>query len=409
MDRRQFLAGSAAAAALAAFPARAQPPSERSPAERAVWVDSQGGVDEWDEPQPGRFVPSHKLIEAIRQRRMDVIGMTVGEVGNGPDRFRSAVQSIAEWDALIAQHRAHFMKIESGADIAAARAAGKMGLIYNFQDTTMLEGDSARVATFAALGVKQIQLTYNKRNLAGDGCLERANAGLSDFGREVIAKIQEAKVLLDLSHAGQRTIAEGIAAAKRPPAITHSACRSLVDLPRNTFDSEMRALADKGGVFGIYLMPFLRLSGQPGKEDLIRHIEHAAKVCGEDHVGIGTDGPLFGYEINEETRKRHREFFEDRRKRGISAPGEAADVLNMVEAITTSAAIRPSPPTSRRAAGAGGESTNCSAATGCGCSARCGADVVPAQAGTSAGERRGVFHPLRPQPSLGRRVSAHSS
>jgi membrane dipeptidase len=333
MDRRQFLAGSAAAAALAALPlkALAQPPSPRSPGDPAIWVDAQGGLDGWDEPQPGRYVPSPRLIEAIRQRRLDLMSMTLGEVGNGPDRFRSAVQSVAEWDSLIAGHKPHFMKIESAADIRGARASGKMGLIYNFQDTTMLEGDPARVATFAALGVKQIQLTYNKRNLAGDGCLERANAGLSDHGREVIAEIEKAKVLLDLSHAGQRTIAEGIAAAKRPLAITHSACRSLVDLPRNTFDSEMRALADKGGVFGIYLMPFLRLKGQPGKEDLIRHIEHSAKVCGEDHIGLGTDGPLFGYVINEETKKRHREFFEDRQKKGIAAPGEAADVLNYVE------------------------------------------------------------------------------
>ena len=333
MDRREFLTATTATAALAAFPAMTQvpAPSKRPLGDPALWVDTQGGVDGWDEPQPGRFVPSPKLIEAIGQRQIDLIGMTVGEVGNGPDRFRSAVQSVAEWDALIAEHRAHFAKIESIADIRGARTAGKMGLIYNFQDTTALEGDSARVATFAALGVKQIQLTYNKRNLAGDGCLERANAGLSDFGREVIAKIEEAKVLLDLSHAGQRTIAEGIAAAKRPPAITHSACRDLVDLPRNTFDAEMRALADKGGVFGLYLMPFLRLKGQPQKEDLIRHVEHALKVCGEDHIGLGTDGPLFGYEINDETKKRQREFYEDRVKRGISAPGEAADVLNMVE------------------------------------------------------------------------------
>lgn len=333
MDRRQFLAGTAAAAALAALPleALAQPTAARSPGDPAIWVDAQGAIDGWDEPQPGRYVPSPKLIEAIRQRRVDLVSMTLGEVGNGADRFRSAVQSVAEWDALIAQHKAHVAKIESAADIGAARAAGKMGLIYNFQDTTMLEGEAGRIATFAALGVKQIQLTYNKRNLAGDGCLERANAGLSDHGREVIAEIEKAKLLLDLSHAGQRTIAEGIAAARRPLAITHSGCRSLVDLPRNTFDAEMRALADKGGVFGIYLMPFLRPKGQPGKEDLIRHIEHAAKVCGEDHIGLGTDGPLFGYELNEETRKRHREFFEDRRKKGISAPGEAADVLNLVE------------------------------------------------------------------------------
>ncbi|MEA3063935.1 MAG: rane dipeptidase [Sphingomonadales bacterium] len=330
MDRREFLMSTGAAAAFLTLPGAALPVT-RPPADPTIWVDAQGGVDGWDEPQPGRFVPSPKLIEAIRQRRMDLIGMTVGEVGNGPDRFRSAVQSVAEWDALIAEHSAHFAKIESAADIRSARAAGKLGLIYNFQDTTALEGDSARVATFAALGVKQIQLTYNKRNLAGDGCLERANAGLSDFGREVIAKIEEAKVLLDLSHSGQRTIAEGIAAAKRPLAITHSGCRDLVDLPRNTFDAEMRALADKGGVFGLYLMPFIRATGQPQKEDLIRHIEHALKICGEDHIGLGTDGPLFGYEINAESKKRHKEFYEDRVKRGISAPGESADVMNYVE------------------------------------------------------------------------------
>lgn len=330
MERREFLVTAGAAAALLALPAAA-PAGPRPRSDATIWVDAQGGIDGWDEPEPGRFVPSPKLIEAIGQRQVDLVSITLGEVGNGPDRFRSAVQSVAEWDALLVQHAAHFAKIESAADIRGARSAGKLGLIYNFQDSTMLEGEAGRVAIFAALGVKQIQLTYNKRNLAGDGCLERANAGLSDFGREVIAEIEKAKLLLDLSHAGQRTIAEGIAAAKRPLAITHSACRDLVDLPRNTFDSEMRALADKGGVFGVYLMPFLRLSGQPGKEDLIRHIEHAAKVCGEDHVGLGTDGPLFGYEVNEETKKRHREFFEDRKKKGISAPGESADVLNLVE------------------------------------------------------------------------------
>src|SRR3546814_10940374 len=78
-------------------------------------------------------------------------------------------------------------------------------------------------------------------------------------------------------------------------------------------------------------MPFRRAKGQPGREDLIRHLEHAVKVCGEDHVGIGTDGPFLGYEVNDETRKRQREFYEDRAKRGIAAPGEGADVLNLVE------------------------------------------------------------------------------
>jgi membrane dipeptidase len=139
------------------------------------------------------------------------------------------------------------------------------------------------------------------------------------------------QVLLDLSHAGQRTIAEGISASNAPVAITHSGCRALVDFPRNTPDAEMRALAAKGGVFGLYLMPFLRPSGQPQKEDLLRHLDHALNVCGEDHIGIGTDQFLRGRVVDDAARQRQREFFERRQRLGIAAPGEAADVFNHVD------------------------------------------------------------------------------
>ena len=209
-------------------------------------------------------MPTQRLIDAIRERRIDLISATIGPVGNGDNRYRESVEGIASFNRLIATHSRLLAKIEGVTDIRAARAAGKVGMIYNFQDTTALEGDASRVDTFATLGIRVIQLTYNKRNLAGDGCLERANAGLSDFGREVIARMNPAHVLLDLSHAGQRTLAEGIAASTRLPAITHSGCRALVDLPRNAHDAEMRALAEKGGVFGLYLMPFLRTSGSGG-------------------------------------------------------------------------------------------------------------------------------------------------
>jgi membrane dipeptidase len=328
MDRRLFLiAGAAATLPLPAFAAPARP---SGPGPGAIWVDAQGGVDGFDE-KDGRFVPSAKLIEAVKAGWINVVSQTVGEVGNGPDRFRSAVEGIGFVDRFVADMPSLFAKATSVADIRSAKAAGKVAIVCNFQDTTPLEGEASRIATFKALGLRVLQLTYNKRNLAGDGCLERADAGLSDFGRQVIAETERNKLLLDLSHSGARTTAEGIAEAKRPPAITHTGCRDLVDLPRNQYDRELRALADKGGVVGIYLMPFLRAKGQPGREDLIRHIEHAVKVCGEDHVGIGTDNPLTGYTIDDAARKAQREFFEDRSKRGIAAPGEAADVFNLVE------------------------------------------------------------------------------
>jgi membrane dipeptidase len=326
MDRRRFLFAAGAALALPAYDwaqqqvAADRPAPARRRGARSIYVDAQGAPSGFDEPEPGRLVPSERLLAAIRERRIDIISATIGEVGNGPERFRSAAQSIADYDRMIAGQPRHFAKVTSARDIRAAADAGKIGIVYNFQDTTPIETDAANVDRFATMGVRVMQLTYNKRNLAGDGCLERANAGISDFGRELIARINRNKVLLDLSHAGQRTQAESIAASAAPPSITHSGCRNLVDLPRNTYDAEMRALAQKGGVFGVYLMPFLRLTGQPGREDLLRHLDHAVNVCGEDHVGIGTDDPLMGYEINDETRAQHRLFYEERVARGISAP-----------------------------------------------------------------------------------------
>ena len=179
MDRREFLAvtGAAGATLALSLPAAAQAPPPRPRRARSIYVDAQGSLNGFDEPEPGRFVPGPRVIEAIRERRIDIISATVAPGGNGADRFQGAVGGIAEWDQLIGAHPQLLAKIESAADIRAAREADKLGLVYNFQDTTPLEADADRVDTFATLGVKVIQLTYNKRNLAGDGCLERSNAG----------------------------------------------------------------------------------------------------------------------------------------------------------------------------------------------------------------------------------------
>ena len=164
-----------------------------------------------------------------------------------------------------------------------------------------------------------------------------------------IARINRNNILLDLSHAGQRTQAEGIAASTAPPAITHSGCRALIDHPRNTYDAEMRALAEKGGVFGIYLMPFIRAQGQPVQEDLLRHLDHAVNVCGEDHVGIGTDNPFLGYEINDETQAAPPRGYRGTgaaRDRGAGR-GSRGDAL-LSKAIMAATATTGSPPTCRR-------------------------------------------------------------
>src|SRR5262249_8980263 len=142
-------------------------------------------------------------------------------------------------------------------------------------------------------GVLIMQLTYNNRGLFGDGCLEPGNAGLSRVGRKAVAKMNELGVAIDLSHCGQRTTAEGIEISTKPVLITHAGCNAIHQHPRNKDDRELRALADRGGVIGIYFMPYLVASPtSPTREHVLQHLDHALKVAGTDHVGIGTDGIL---------------------------------------------------------------------------------------------------------------------
>lgn len=137
-------------------------------------------------------------------------------------------------------------------------------------------------------------------------------------------------MLVDLSHGGARTIADAIEASQAPVAITHTGCRALADLPRNVSDATLKRLAERGGVAGIYFMPFLAIGRQPGADDVVRHIERAWDVMGEDHVGIGTDNSVAGTDDLALYRERLEREIEERRKLGVSAPGETPDIVPFV-------------------------------------------------------------------------------
>ena len=147
----------------------------------------------------------------------------------------------------------------------------------------------------------------------------------------VIFAIESARCLLDLSHAGRRTTAEAITAAKKPCAITHAGCYAINPHPRNVEDAEIRAVANKGGVLGIYFMTYLRETGQSLREDVISHVEHAIDVAGEDHVTIGTDGDMGPLVLDDAFREYWRyEVCEPRVRAGIAAPNEGPDIFNYV-------------------------------------------------------------------------------
>jgi membrane dipeptidase len=185
----------------------------------------------------------------------------------------------------------------------------------------MLEDKIDRIEMFRGLGVRVMQLTYNRRTPFGVGCLDGDTDGLTELGRKAIAKMNELGIALDLSHSNTKTTAEGIAAATKPPLITHAGCRAVYLHPRNKEDRELRALADKGGVVGIYMLPYITASPkQPMLDDYLQHLEHALKVCGEDHVGVGSDVPFF--RVDDSDLEEMKKAAEKRKADGIAAPGE---------------------------------------------------------------------------------------
>jgi len=299
--------------------------------DKAIVIDGLGGPGGFDAGDPDGTKPlAPQFLADIRASGLTAVHVTVNDVGNGPERFEKTIEQIAQMEHELSAHPDVFLKVLRAKDLGEAKVSRRLGLIYGCQDTTMLDGDLKRLSMFHDLGLRICQPTYNRRNLIGDGCLEKGDGGLSRLGLDFVAEVNRLRILLDLSHAGPRTIAEGIAASSAPMAITHTGCRDLVDLPRNTYDVSLKALADRGGVAGIYFMPFLRSSGQPHAEDLIRHLEHAVNVCGEDHVGLGTDGSTSGYPMTDEFIQSHHRFVEERIKAGISAPGESPDVYNFI-------------------------------------------------------------------------------
>jgi membrane dipeptidase len=329
MDRRDFLiSGGLVAAALATRVASGSQGGIHALYARAMVIDALGGPGEPDQ-KPGSLL-SAKALEDVRASGLTAVNVTVSGVGSYAKDYDTTIRNIANANADIALHPEVLLLVRKASDIAEAKRTRRLGLIYGFQDATPMGEDLDRVDTFGELGVRIFQLTYNRRNLVGDGCLEPGNAGLSKFGLALVEKLNERKYLVDLSHGGERTTREAIASSKVPVAISHTGCAALAALPRNKTDAELKALADRGGVAGMYLMPFLRVSGQPRAEDLVGHIEHAVQVCGEDHVGIGTDGTISPVKFDDEYRKKFAQEVAERRAAGVSAPSERPDVYTFI-------------------------------------------------------------------------------
>ena len=204
--------------------------------------------------------------------------------------FEETVDTFARWLRRFRVMEDRLVPVRSVADIELAHATGRIGIILGWQNLSPIEGDLARLEVFQALGLRVAQLTYNIRNLVGNGCFERRDDGLSLFGLEAVRALNELGILIDLSHVGDERAREAIEASAAPVAFTHANLRSFFDVPRNKPTDLVRAVADRGGVIGANAFPqFLPGGYDATLDDFLDAIESLVEVVGVDHVGIATD------------------------------------------------------------------------------------------------------------------------
>ncbi|MCC7426683.1 MAG: membrane dipeptidase [Alphaproteobacteria bacterium] len=209
------------------------------------------------------------------------------------DDFEQTFDAFATWLARCADPASGWHHVLKAADIDAARAAGKVGLIMGWQDTKMLGDKVERLAAFHRLGLRIIQLTYNEASAVGDGCLEPRNAGLSRFGFAVVEEMNRLGLAIDLSHCGERTAFEAAKHSKKPVLLTHCNAKAITQRVRNKSDETIRAVAESGGLIGASIHGFMNWDSNPSNpptlELFIRHLKHIIGLAGIDNVGFGTD------------------------------------------------------------------------------------------------------------------------
>jgi len=342
VDRRQFLALAGTLAVNMMLPSASGITESTQPAGAGpLIINALGGLED-PNLEPGENEAKGPVSGASEDRVNDralsdalasglnAVNVTLGYVAGPMEPLEYTIKEIALWDRIVRSRPRELLKVYTAEDILRARSERRIGVIFGFQNAAQVGEDPSRVEVFADLGIRVIQLTYNPRNQLGDGSAVAENRGLTPLGREVVARLNAKRVMIDLSHSGEKTCLEATRASTQPVSINHTGCRALVDLPRNKSDAELRLVAERGGFVGIFFMPFLQEQGQARAADVVRHIEHAINVCGEDHVGIGTDGSVTPIDDLDSYRARLAKEVAARSQAGIGAAGEGPATLPFV-------------------------------------------------------------------------------
>jgi microsomal dipeptidase-like Zn-dependent dipeptidase/gamma-glutamyl-gamma-aminobutyrate hydrolase PuuD len=194
-------------------------------------------------------------------------------------------------EAIVGKHSQYVGIARTPDDLWMNKHQGKKSIMLGIENGHAIEGSLDNLRHFAQRGIVYMTLCHNGDNDICDSARgEHAHNGVSAFGREVISEMNRLGIMVDLSHAGEKSFYDALELSRTPIVCSHSSCRALCDHPRNLTDDQMRALAQKGGVMQVTLYHgFLAKDGEATLEDAMRHIDHAINVMGIDHVGLGTD------------------------------------------------------------------------------------------------------------------------
>jgi membrane dipeptidase len=335
MNRRQFSAALTGGAALAtltrwrsgsAQSAAGVSESARQLYARALILDCNSAP-----PMPDELPLSQALLDLVRDSGVNVVKWSLGGINNS---FADTVAEIAFAQRLIELHPDYFTQVRAAADLERAKRARQLGLILSFESADMLGDKLDTFTLFRNLGVRVMQLSYNRRSPFAAGVLEPNAGGLTPLGRQAVAQMNRLGIAIDLSHANAATTSDVLALSSKPAIMTHTGAAALHPHPRNKSDAQLRALAAKGGVVGIFDLPYLTASPrQPTLADYMQHLAHVLKVCGEDHVGIGSDVGLEPFDTTPKGMAEFRKVEAQRTQAGLAAPEE--DRPTYVEGLNT--------------------------------------------------------------------------
>ena len=276
-------------------------------------------------------------LQPYKDSGINVIHPAIGM--GGFNSYESVLKFFASWNGFIADHDEHMMRIDSPGDLDRVKRSGKLGILLGLQNSDQFRNPND-VDFFHALGQRVSQLTYNSRNFIGNGSTERHDEGISDFGAAIIERMNKVGMAVDVSHCGDRTTLDAFEISNKPVLITHSNCRVLAGgHPRDKTDEAIKKVGLNGSVMGITAVRMFVKAEEPTTiEDVLNHFDHVKKLIGPEHLGVGSDIDLYGYdkmppELNKQLRASYKGSYGFREKIDVEGLDHPKRMFDLTEGL----------------------------------------------------------------------------